>query len=76
VVTPRLHGIHHTATRADTDSNWSSGLTIWDRLHGTLRTIRARAPIGVPGYRYELSLRDALALPFRAEQNRRASFAR
>jgi hypothetical protein len=59
-----------------TDSNWSSGLTIQDRLLGTLRTIRARAPIGVPGCRDGLSLRDALALPFRAQQNRLVRFAR
>ncbi len=35
VVTPRLHGIHHSAVREEADSNWSSGLTVWDRLHVT-----------------------------------------
>jgi sterol desaturase/sphingolipid hydroxylase (fatty acid hydroxylase superfamily) len=38
LVTPRLHGIHHSVVQAETDSNWSSGLSIWDRLHGTLQT--------------------------------------
>jgi len=28
--------IHHAAMRAHTNSNWSSGLTLWDRVHGTL----------------------------------------
>jgi sterol desaturase/sphingolipid hydroxylase (fatty acid hydroxylase superfamily) len=37
VATPRLHGIHHAANRELSDSNWSSGLTLWDRLHGTFR---------------------------------------
>jgi len=37
VVTPRMHGIHHSIVREETDSNWSSGLTLWDWLHGTLR---------------------------------------
>jgi len=37
VATPRLHGIHHAADRERSDSNWSSGLTLWDRLHGTFR---------------------------------------
>jgi sterol desaturase/sphingolipid hydroxylase (fatty acid hydroxylase superfamily) len=37
IVTPRMHGIHHSIIRAEEDSNWSSGLTLWDRLHGTLK---------------------------------------
>jgi sterol desaturase/sphingolipid hydroxylase (fatty acid hydroxylase superfamily) len=37
IVTPRMHGIHHSTVREETDSNWSSGLTVWDWLHGTLR---------------------------------------
>jgi sterol desaturase/sphingolipid hydroxylase (fatty acid hydroxylase superfamily) len=72
VVTPRLHGIHHTAERAATDSNWSSGLTLWDRLHGTLRLDAPRpAPgIGVPAYRdpRELGLADLLSMPFGEER--------
>jgi len=32
-----MHGIHHSIVKDETNSNWSSGLTIWDRLHGTLR---------------------------------------
>lgn len=70
VVTPRLHGIHHTATAEDTNSNWSSGLTLWDRLHRTLRTRGAKAPIGAPDQRAELSLGAALAEPFRAPARR------
>jgi len=35
VMTPRLHGLHHSADKREADSNWSSGLTLWDRLHGT-----------------------------------------
>lgn len=36
IVTPRMHAIHHSIVKGETDSNWSSGLTIWDYLHGTL----------------------------------------
>lgn len=36
IVTPRMHGIHHSILERETNSNWSSGLTIWDWLHGTL----------------------------------------
>ncbi|MGI9056134.1 MAG: sterol desaturase family protein [Pyrinomonadaceae bacterium] len=37
ITTPRLHGIHHSETKDEMDSNWSSGLTVWDFLHGTFR---------------------------------------
>lgn len=61
IMTPRLHGIHHSIVREEQDSNWSSGLTLWDRLH---RTYRANVPqawidIGVPAYRDA----ESVALP-------------
>jgi sterol desaturase/sphingolipid hydroxylase (fatty acid hydroxylase superfamily) len=68
VVTPRMHGIHHSLIRAETNSNWSSGLTIWDKLHGTLRlnVPQDEITIGVPAYRDpdELTLDEILAMPF------------
>lgn len=75
LVTPGLHGIHHGAEVQDTDSNWSSGLSIWDRLHGTFRARGEASAIGVPAYRDEgeLTLPRLLALPFRAQ---RRSFPR
>jgi sterol desaturase/sphingolipid hydroxylase (fatty acid hydroxylase superfamily) len=70
VATPRMHGIHHSAIREETDSNWSSGLTLWDRLHGTLRldVPQAEIRIGVPGFqsRDDVALPRLLVLPFRA----------
>jgi sterol desaturase/sphingolipid hydroxylase (fatty acid hydroxylase superfamily) len=72
VVTPRMHGIHHSFVKAETDSNWSSGLTIWDVLHGTLRldVPQAEIVIGVPAYRdpAELTLDEILIMPFAAER--------
>ena len=66
--TPRMHGIHHSAARDETDSNWSSGLSLWDHVH---RTFRLDVPqeaiaIGVPGYRdpAELGVGASLAMPF------------
>jgi len=72
VVTPRLHGIHHSTLEEEANSNWSSGLTLWDQLHGTLRR-NVRQPaivIGVPGYRDPagLTLPRVLALPFGEER--------
>ena len=67
VVTPRMHGIHHSTVRGETDANWSSGLTLWDRLHGTLRldVPQAEITIGVPGYQapVDVGLSRILALP-------------
>ena len=37
ITTPRMHGIHHSVVQAERDSNWSSGISLWDRLHGTFR---------------------------------------
>ena len=34
-VTPSHHWVHHHAVRADTDSNYATVLTLWDRLLGS-----------------------------------------
>lgn len=69
VVTPRMHGIHHSIVHDEIDSNWSSGLTVWDWFHGTLRlhVPQSKITIGVPMYSSpnELTLGRILALPFR-----------
>jgi sterol desaturase/sphingolipid hydroxylase (fatty acid hydroxylase superfamily) len=68
IVTPRMHGIHHSIVRDETDSNWSSGLSIWDRLHGTLRlnVPQHEITIGVPAYRGpgDVELLKILLMPF------------
>lgn len=64
LTTPGMHDIHHRAEIAATDSNWSSGLSLWDRLHGTLRLTPSDAPIGVPSYPDPIGIEAALALPF------------
>lgn len=73
LTTPRMHGIHHAASRAETDSNWSSGFSVWDRLHRTFRwdDRRRDGRIGVPGFRdgAELRLLPSLAMPFRPQRD-------
>jgi sterol desaturase/sphingolipid hydroxylase (fatty acid hydroxylase superfamily) len=68
VVTPRMHGIHHSIIRDETDSNWSSGLTLWDWLHGTLKinVPQDEITIGVPAFRdpREVELIEVLSMPF------------
>lgn len=69
LITPRLHGIHHSVVGEEQNSNWSSGLSLWDRLHGTYRAnVRQRGiEIGIPAYRRpeEVTLRPSLAMPLR-----------
>jgi len=71
-VTPRMHGIHHSQIRAETDSNYSVVLSCWDRLH---RSLRLNVPqneikIGVPGYAGpdDNRLIASLAAPFRKQR--------
>lgn len=72
LVTPRMHGIHHSQVRAETDSNYSVVFSWWDRLHRTVRlnVPQARITIGVPGYSRpeDNGLAAALALPFRRQR--------
>jgi sterol desaturase/sphingolipid hydroxylase (fatty acid hydroxylase superfamily) len=68
ITTPRLHGIHHSIVEEETNSNWSSGLTLWDWLHGTLK-LKVRQneiAIGVPAYQApeEVTLPRVIELPF------------
>jgi sterol desaturase/sphingolipid hydroxylase (fatty acid hydroxylase superfamily) len=68
IVTPRLHGIHHSIVDEEVNSNWSSGLTIWDWLHRTLRSdVPQKAiTIGVPAFLNpeEVVLGATLEMPF------------
>jgi len=52
MVTPRMHGIHHSQVEAEAMSNYGVLLPWWDRLHRTLRLNVAQRSIevGVPGY--------------------------
>ena len=47
LTTPRLHGIHHSDRPEHQHANLSSGLTLWDALHGTLRRDVAQQAITV-----------------------------
>ena len=67
IVTPRMHAIHHSTVREETDSNWSSLFSMWDALHRTLRLDVAddAITIGVPRYLSPraVTLGRVLALP-------------
>ena len=37
IVSPNMHKVHHSRIKIETDSNYSSFLTIWDRIFGSFR---------------------------------------
>jgi len=69
IVTPRMHGIHHSTRGEEVDANYSSLLSAWDRLH---RSLKLNVPqksitIGVEGFldARDVTLAESLTLPFR-----------
>jgi len=73
IVTPRMHAIHHSQFRTETDSNYSTVFSLWDRLH---KSIRLNIPhkdivIGVPGYTKagDNNLGNVLLLPFKKQRD-------
>lgn len=70
IVTPRMHGIHHSIIMEETDANWSTIFSFPDFLH---RTIRLNVPqekltIGLPVLRNEneLTVRKLISMPITA----------
>src|SRR5919108_3383402 len=72
IVTPRMHGIHHSIVQRETNSNWGTIFCWWDKLHRTLRRDipQDEITIGVAAYRdeHELTLGQLFALPFREQR--------
>lgn len=68
IVTPRMHGIHHSMIKSETDSNYAVIFSFWDRIHKTVRlNIRQNEIVtGVPSYadEKELTVGKLLGLPF------------
>lgn len=76
LVTPWMHWVHHSEVRPETDSNYSSVLSVWDRIFGSFRLVRDPTQLN-------LGLEDAtrtdwatlpgmLAMPFRRKRGSRS----
>jgi sterol desaturase/sphingolipid hydroxylase (fatty acid hydroxylase superfamily) len=74
VATPGMHAIHHSIDPAQLQSNFSSGLAIWDRIHGTFRhdSEPQDVVVGVIGHLApsDATLEAVVTLPF-SERARR-----
>lgn len=53
IATPRHHRVYHSSRRAETNSNYASVLSVWDRLGRTFRTPgpRADSELGLDEFR-------------------------
>ena len=68
IVTPRMHGIHHSVVKQETDSNYAVIFSFWDRLFrtGSFNHFNNEVIVGVPSYHNpdELTIGFLLKLPF------------
>jgi sterol desaturase/sphingolipid hydroxylase (fatty acid hydroxylase superfamily) len=68
IVTPRMHGIHHSVVKKETDSNYAIIFSFWDRIHKTVRLNIHQNEIvmGVSNYadERELTIGNLLKMPF------------
>jgi sterol desaturase/sphingolipid hydroxylase (fatty acid hydroxylase superfamily) len=73
LVTPRMHGIHHSKRFNETNANWSSVFSWWDRLHGSLRLDipESDIDIGIAGYSLagDNTVANVLTMPFRVQRD-------
>lgn len=73
VVTPRMHGIHHSQVRRENNSNFGTVFPWWDRLHRTLglNIPQSAIRIGIPGYSLpqDNTAPNALLMPFRKQRD-------
>lgn len=72
IVTPRMHGIHHSTVREETDSNWSTIFTWPDLVHGTLNlnVPQEKITTGVPAFQdpHDLTIGKVLKMPATADR--------
>ncbi|RJP75052.1 MAG: sterol desaturase family protein [Candidatus Abyssobacteria bacterium SURF_17] len=72
MVTPRMHGIHHSMVKAETNSNYSVIFRWWDSMHRSLRlnVPQSHIDIGVPAYQStgDNEILPLFAMPFRKQR--------
>jgi len=67
IVTPAMHLVHHSSLRQQTDSNFTTAFTLWDRLFGTFRPSIIPHVIGIEEFNdaRNQTMRGMLVTPFR-----------
>ena len=70
VITPRVHGIHHSRRPSELHRNFGTLTSVWDRLHGLRVTDvpQDTIEIGLPAQpTHQLGFGETLAVPFHRE---------
>lgn len=77
IVTPWMHWVHHSDYRPETDSNFSSVFSFWDRIFGSFRLVRdpKKLTLGLEDMerRDWATLPGMVAMPFRKRRGRRGA---
>ncbi len=64
-VTPAIHWVHHHAIRSDTDSNYATILSIWDRIFSTRSEYQRNSEMNIGiGGKHDINFHRLLVLPF------------
>ena len=73
LVTPRMHGIHHSQVQRENNSNFGTVFPWWDRLHRTLglNIPQSEIIVGIPGYSLpgDNTMPNTLLMPFRKQRD-------
>ncbi|CAM2942833.1 sterol desaturase family protein [Legionella worsleiensis] len=73
IVTPRMHGIHHSSYMDETNRNYGVVFSFWDKIHNTLKgnVYQNSITIGVPAYLNpsDNTLVNLLLMPFRPQRS-------
>ena len=64
---PNMHKVHHSKIQVETDSNYTSLFSFWDRLFGTYLIVEnpKRIEYGIKGLEAEQSVKAMLLTPFK-----------
>lgn len=67
IVTPGMHLIHHSRAQPEADSNYTTMLSVWDRVFGTFIAATLPAQLGIAGFdeSRDQKLLAMLATPWR-----------
>lgn len=65
IVTPTYHSNHHSFYLSQTDSNYSSIFTIWDKIHSTQTEIDPNITIGIPQFKPSENIIELLLMPIK-----------
>ena len=67
LTSPNMHKVHHSDRQIETDSNYTSLLSVWDRIFGTYKILENPRAIvyGIKGLEAEQTIKKMFLTPFK-----------